>query len=231
MNLSPDWRHRLDRLTNLIDRGFVSRSGQTYEVTDDGLAYLEQYATFVPGQGTQAGKQSDLRKVAKEMRQEAREQLANFLSTMNPFKFEALIKFLLEEMGYSDVETTSPTNDKGVDVVANIELGISSVREVVQVKRHRGNIGRRVLDQLRGSLHRFSAVRGTIITTGGFAKGTSEAAFERGAAPITLIDGVKLLDLLVEYEIGISKQAVEYFEFDPEKLAQFETKEAEAPEA
>jgi restriction system protein len=75
-----------DRLTNLIDRSLVSRSGQTYEVTDEGLAYLELYATLVPGQITQAGKQSDLRKVAKEMRQEAREQLADFLSTMNPFK-------------------------------------------------------------------------------------------------------------------------------------------------
>jgi restriction system protein len=87
---------------------------------------------------------------------------------------------------------TSPTNDKGVDVVANIELGISSVREVVQVKRYRGSIHRRVLDELRGSLHRFNAVRGTIITTGDVSRGTVQAAFERGAAPITLIDGEKL---------------------------------------
>lgn len=50
-------------------------------------------------------------------------------------------------MGYSRVEVTSPTNDKGVDVVADIELGISSVREVVQVKRYKGSIGRRVLDE------------------------------------------------------------------------------------
>lgn len=145
---------------------------------------------------------------------------------MNAFKFEGLINFLLEEMGYTDVETTSPTNDKGVDVVANIELGISSVREVVQVKLHKGNINRRVLDQLRGSLHRFSAVRGTIITTGGFSKGTADAAFERGVAPITLIDGEKLLTIQdLRTEIGITKQVVEYFEFDAESLAEFETKE------
>lgn len=212
-----------DRLVNLIARGFVSRSGQTYEITDEGLAYLETYAQMVSGQipGI-TGKQSELRRLAKEMRRQAREQLADYLAAMNPFKFEELIQFLLEEMGYTDVKTTSPTNDKGVDVVANIQLGISSVREVVQVKRTRGNINRRVLDQLRGSLHRFSAVRGTIITTGGFSRGTQEAAFERGAAPITLIDGSKLLDLLIELEIGVSKQQVEYFEFDSSKLAQFE---------
>jgi len=149
------------------------------------------------------------------------------LATMDPFKFEELIKLLLEEMGYTDVETTSPVNDKGVDVVANVELGVSSVREVIQVKRRRGNLGRPVLDQLRGSLHRWNAVRGTIITTGGFSTGATRAAFERGAAPITLIDGVKLLDLLIEHEIGVSKNPVEYIEFDASKLAQFESDEEE----
>jgi restriction system protein len=75
---------------------------------------------------------------------------------------------------------------------------------------------------LRGSLHRFNAVRGTIITTGRFSKGVEEAAFERGAAPITLIDGEKLLDLLLKTEIGVNKRHVAYYEFAPEKLVQFE---------
>ena len=42
---------------------------------------------------------------------------------------------------------------------------------MIQVKRHRGTIHRPVLDQLRGWLHRFNAVRGTIITTGRHPKG------------------------------------------------------------
>ena len=218
-----------DRLVNLIDRGYVARRAQTYEITDAGLAYLETYVHLVPGRIT-GTKQSELRRLARDINREASDQLADYLATMDPFKFEALIKLLLEEMGYTDVETTSPVNDKGVDVVANMEFGISSVREVVQVKRHKGNIGRRVLDQLRGSLHRFSAMRGTIITTGGFSRGTIQAAFERGAAPITLIDGQKLLDLLVEHEIGVTKSSVEYIEFDSIKLAQFESEEAEEPE-
>ena len=75
-------------------------------------------------------------------------------------------------------------------------------------------------------MHRFNAVRGTIITTGGFSRGTVQAAFEHGAAPITLIDGEKLLDLLIEYEIGVAKSAVEYYSFDPSKLAQFEVEES-----
>lgn len=211
-----------DRLMNLIDRGFVSRSGQQYGVTDTGLGYLNQYAHLTSGVVRLREQQSDIWKISKDMRDAARRQLAEHLAEMNPFKFEQLVKLLLEEIGYDNVRTTSPTNDKGVDIVADIELGISSVREVIQVKRHKGNVNRVVLDQLRGSLHRFDAVRGTVITTGRFSKGVQQAAFERGAAPITLIDGEKLLDLLMENQIGVSKKAIDYYEFDPTKLLQFE---------
>jgi restriction system protein len=212
-----------DRLRNLMGRGYVVALGQTYEITEKGLVYLESVAGPAPKAPPTRRRQSELLRLAKDLQVEARDQLAEFLAKMNPFKFESLVKLLLEEMGYDDVETTSPTNDRGVDVVANIQLGISSVSEVIQVKRRSGNVNRTVLDQLRGSLHRFNAVRGTVITTGRFSRGTQEAAFERGTAPITLIDGEKLLDLLIEHQIGVSKKAVEYFEFDSGKLAQFES--------
>jgi restriction system protein len=53
-------------------------------------------------------------------------------------------------------------------------------------------------------------------------------AFERGVAPITLIDGEKLLDLLIEHQIGVSKKAVDTLEFDSARLSQFETEAGEA---
>ena len=209
-----------NRLRNLAARSLISARGQRYEITDRGLAYLKKYSQFVPeGSKTDEG-QTDLHALAKQMRDVARKQLHQYLLGMDPFKFEILVQYLLENIGYTDVTTTSPTNDKGVDVIAQIELGITSVREVIQVKRHRGSINRVVLDQLRGSLHRFNAVRGTIITTGHFSKGALDAAFERGAAPITLIDGEKLLDLLMEYEIGVKQFSVTYYEFTPDQLAQ-----------
>lgn len=211
-----------NRLNSLVERGYVTRRGLTYEITDPGLGYLDATASLTPGPLVLAGRRSDIHKLAKDLRKEAREQLADYLAHMDPYRFQGLIGVLLEEMGYEDVQIQPPTNDRGVDVVAHIELGISSVREVIQVKRHKGNLNRTVLDQLRGSLHRFDAVRGTVISTSKFSKGAQEAAFERGAAPITLIDGDKLLDLLTEHQIGVTKKSVDYFEFDPAKLVQFE---------
>lgn len=211
-----------DRLRNLIDRELVAARGNSYVVTDAGLAYLERHSDLAPAQSQAVSRNADLLRLSHSLSDEARQQLHAYLLEMAPFQFEELIKLLLEEMGYDNVATTSPTNDKGVDVVGTIELGISAVREVIQAKRHKGTISRPVLDQLRGSLHRFNAVRGTIITTGRFSKGVEEAAFERGAAPITLIDGEKLLDLLFENQIGVTKRQVEYWEFAAEKLVQFE---------
>lgn len=212
-----------DRLRNLIERGLVAARGSTYAASEAGLQYLERYAAFAPTEAQRPGKGSELFRLARAVTDDVRERLFAYLLEMDAFKFEELIKLLLEEMGYDNVTTTSPTNDKGVDVIGTIELGISAVREVIQVKRHKGTINRPVLDQLRGSLHRFNAVRGTIITTGRFSKGVEEAAFERGAAPITLIDGTKLIDLLVEYQIAVTKRQVDYLEFAPEKLAQFDS--------
>lgn len=217
-----------DRLMNLIERGYINRKGQFYEITNDGLSYLETVSSRRLD-GKPADKQADLLRLAKTSSDNARAELADYLANMNPFIFENVIKQLLERIGYENVETTSPTNDRGVDLVADIQLGITHVREVVQVKRHRGNIGRPVLDGLRGSLHRFRAVRGTIITTGGFSRGTAAAAFEVGAAPITLIDGERLLDLLIEHGIGVRKKVVEYFEFDASELTRLESKAGDEP--
>ena len=80
---------------------------------------------------------------------------------------------------------------------------------------------------LRGSLHRFKAQKGTIITTGDFGKGAREAAFEMGAAPITLINGDTLIDLLVQHGIGLKKKTIEYYEVDEEVFQVVPDEEAE----
>jgi len=62
-----------DRLVNLIDRGYVSRRAQTYEITDAGLAYLETYAHLMPDRPAGGTKQSELRRLARSINREARD--------------------------------------------------------------------------------------------------------------------------------------------------------------
>ena len=203
------------RLSNLLDRSLVERNGNLYSATSDGLAYLKKTGD----EDSSGGDHNQVWTLVRQQENTVRESLRDLLHDMDPFAFEHWIKRLLEEMGYQNVEVTARSGDGGVDVVGDIELGITSVREVVQVKRHRHAIQRKDLDVLRGSLYRFHAVRGTIVTTSRFAKGTQEAAFATGAAPITLIDGDKLIDLLIEHGIGIRKRTIELLEVDAEAVA------------
>ena len=148
-----------------------------------------------------------------------REALRQRLNTTPPYEFEHLIGELLEAMGYEDVKVTKESGDKGVDVVATVQFGITTITEVVQVKRHQTSIVRPMLDQLRGALPYHNAIRGTLITTGNFSAGCTEAAVHPGAAPITLINGEKLLDLLIQHQIGIRKRPVELYELDDVEAA------------
>lgn len=213
------WDTMRRRLNNLAERGLVVRQGSLYSTTPNGLAYLRKAGDDDPGGG---GDHNQVRAMVRQQENAVRESLRGLLHDMNPFAFEHLIKRLLEELGYQNVEVTAGSGDGGVDVVADIELGITSVREVVQVKRHRSPIQRKDLDALRGSLYRFNAVRGTIVTSSRFAKGTQDAAFASGAAPITLIDGDKLIDLLIEHGIGVRKRTFALLELDTEAVAAVE---------
>ena len=212
------------RLVNLAERNLIDRSGNSYQISSAGLEYLQRIGGETHGATPAAEDISvpdevhQLYELANQQRQAVRLRLKDHLQEMDPYQFEDLVRRLLEEMGYEKVQTTAPANDKGVDVIGDIEVGITAVREVIQVKRHRNNIQRPVLDALRGSLHRFGAVRGTIINTGGFSKGTQDAAFEHGAAPITLIDGEKLVDLLIEHQLGVRKKSLEILELDESAL-------------
>jgi restriction system protein len=204
------------RLQSLLDRKLVEREGQRYRLTNAGEDYLQALAS---GLGSPESRTQGLLRSVDHFNRSERDLLRERLENMNPFAFEHLICDLLTEMGYEDVEVTQPTNDKGVDVKAVAQFGITTINEVIQVKRHRANIQRTALDMLRGSLHRFKAQKGTIITTGDFGKGAKDAAFEMGAAPITLINGDTLIDLLIQHAIGVKKKAAEYFEVD-EKVFQ-----------
>lgn len=198
------------RLVNLADRGYLERKGNSYEITDNGIEYLKK--TGMPKTDNNVSGISKLSREIEKFNKEQRARVRKMLEHTTPTQFEHLIEDLLAAMDYYNIEVTSQTNDKGVDVTAEIQHGITTVKEVIQVKRFtKGNVGRVVLDQLRGSLHRFDAFQGTIITLSDFAKGAKDAAYEKGAAPITLIDGEKLIDYLIEYELLVEKKQFDYY--------------------
>jgi restriction system protein len=201
------------RLVNLADRGLVTRDGNSYSLSPDGLAYLSSVPTVT------LDPKREVQRTVDAFNLTQREALRARLEKMHPYRFEHLVSELLEAMGYEDVTVTKQSGDKGVDVVATVQFGITTITEVVQVKRYKGNIHRDEIDKLRGALVYQKAIRGTLITLGGFSKGCAEASVFPGAAPIGLIDGEKLLELLERHEIGIQRRTLSLLELDEDVLS------------
>lgn len=200
------------RILNLVERGLVERDGNSYQITQAGLEYAATFRTRASPVGPDP--RTEVIRAIGSYNDVQLDLLRDRLGAMAPYAFEHLVRDLLEAMGYVDVRVTRQSGDKGIDVVATVQFGITTITEVVQVKRLKGSIGRPVLDQLRGALPYYKAIRGTIITIGTFSKGCKDGAIYPGAAPISLIDGDKLVELLVKHEVGIQKRQISLMEID-----------------
>ncbi len=205
------------RLVNVVERGFVQRVGISYKISAEGLAYITSGTSHSAKITLQeVNPRREVMLAVEAFNTQKRKELREQLKTIHPYRFEHLVRDLLEAMGYEDVTVTKASGDYGVDVVATVQFGITTITEVVQVKRRQDSIQRPTLDQLRGALPYYKALRGTLITLGTFSQGCIDAALYVGAAPIGLIDGEKLLDLLIKYEIGMKNRPVSLYEINEE---------------
>ena len=148
------------------------------------------------------------------------EDFQNKLLNMHFVQFENFVGKLLTAMGYS-VKVTKPIGDDGIDVVAKSRSGLMENVEVFQVKRTKSLIGNSLITNLRGAMNNYRTSLGGFVTLGKYANRTRERVAEDNKTQIQrikLIDGEELLELTVQYEIGITKAKVEYeiYEIDSE---------------
>lgn len=85
------------RLRNLVYRDLVSRKSTLYIATESGLAYLKRLGTKASNGGH---KYQDLLSQARKQSESVRQELRELLLAMDPYKFEHLVRRLLEEMDY-----------------------------------------------------------------------------------------------------------------------------------
>lgn len=133
---------------------------------------------------------------------EVRERLLQRIRTMDPIAFEELVGELLAKIGFEDVAVTRASNDGGIDVRGTLVSGdVIQTRMAVQVKRWKSNVQAPVVQQVRGSLGAHE--QGLIITTGDFSAGARQEAEQPDKTPIALMNGKQMVNLLIEYDIGV----------------------------
>lgn len=146
-----------------------------------------------------------------------RAELISALLSLSPGAFERLCAQLLREAGCEEVRVTRLVGDEGLDGVGVLRVGLLSFPVYFQAKRYSGSVGPEKVRELRGALAG-RADKGILITTGRFTSAASDEA-ARAGAPIDLIDGERLCDLLLEYELGVCLRPV----VDNNALSRFET--------
>jgi hypothetical protein len=221
-----------------LDQGLIETEGETPDATMGAQLYVELrrnpktlFRKVSRGKFTlrDVGPSATSAELTiDEQNQRVRESLRSKLLTMDPAQFEVLVAELLEKLGYENVTVTGQSGDKGIDVTAKLTMGgITSVKTVVQVKRYKlgNNINGGIITQLRGSAQ--VDQRGLVITTSDFTREGITEASAANKMPVALVNGDKLLDLLLKYEIGVKKEIMPVYALDSDYFDNADTDEEE----
>lgn len=126
------------------------------------------------------------------------------LLTVDPYKFEYLLKILLEKAGFYDVSVTPASQDGGIDLNAYVkESNVFFANTLVQVqaKRWRHSVGSVEINNFRGALS--STAKGVFVTTSHFTKNAIQEANNKNKPSIALIDGFSLSNLLINHQVEV----------------------------
>lgn len=152
--------------------------------------------------------QERLEAAFEEMTQQLASELLEQVQAVDPGFFEALVLDLLHAMGYGvsrgDLRQVGMAGDGGVDGIVNLDkLGLQKV--YVQAKRYKtGNgIGGPEIQGFYGALAMRKATYGVFITTSHFTKHAAAAARSLSDT-IVLIDGERLVRLMIAHDVGVS---------------------------
>lgn len=151
----------------------------------------------------------------QEMRDAVAIELLESLLQVSPGRFEVIVLDVLHKLGYGghrdDLQRVGGTGDGGIDGIISLDkLGLEKV--YVQAKRWQGTVGRPELQAFYGALAGQKAKRGIFITTSGFTAHAVE--FSRSVEGLVLIDGNRLVNLMMDNEVGVTSQLVKLPKMD-----------------
>lgn len=142
-----------------------------------------------------------------QIKNNLKQELLKLLRENSADFFEDTVVKLLQKMGYGTGEVTGKSGDGGIDgVISQDKLGLEFI--LLQAKRYgeKNTVGSKEVREFRGALDSKNATKGVFFTTSTF---TDEAKKEATtySKNIQLIDGDKLVELMIDYNIGVIPHA------------------------
>jgi restriction system protein len=147
------------------------------------------------------------------MESQTKADLLEKLKGTDPYYFEKVILLLLKKMGYGEFVETPKSGDGGIDSIINQdELGLDKI--YIQAKRYTDNKVRE--KDIRNFIGAMSGdtTKGVFVTTSDFDAAAIKKAHDAHHT-IILIDGIKLVALMHNHNIGVQiKDTYEVKEID-----------------
>ncbi|MCI2809086.1 restriction endonuclease [Eoetvoesiella caeni] len=176
---------------------------------DDGTPLATEAQTAITVQTSTISPDDLLDQAWKELREATAADLLESLSQVSPTRFEVIVLDVLHRLGYganrNDLQQVGGSGDGGIDGVISLDkLGLEKV--YVQAKRWQGTVGRPDLQAFYGALAGQKAKRGVFITTSGFSAQAID--FGRSVEGIVLVDGLRLVNLMMDYEVGVTSRSL-----------------------
>ncbi len=168
-----------------------------------------------PAESATASPEERLEQALKELRDAVAVDLLDNLKQVSPAYFEVIVLDVLHRLGYgasrSDLQQVGKSGDGGIDGVISLDkLGLEKV--YVQAKRWQNTVGRPELQAFYGALAGQKAKRGVFITTSGFT--TQANDFAKSVEGIVLVDGAKLVYLMMDHEVGVTSRIIKVPKLD-----------------
>ncbi len=140
----------------------------------------------------------------KLIRADLAQELLSKLRINSPAFFESVVLKLLSHMGYGEGEVRGRSGDGGVDgVIYQDKLGLDKI--IFQAKRFDGSntVTASMIRDFVGTLDLEGVSKGVFITTSKFPKNSNDVIAKTHKS-IVLINGHKLAQLMIDYDLGVS---------------------------
>ena len=123
---------------------------------------------------------------------------------MEGVEFEQYCAELLEAKGFENVETTPPSHDYGIDIIADRD----GIRYAIQCKCYSDPIGIKAIQEAYAGRDYYNAMVGVVMTNQSFTKTAKEFADKLN---IVLWDGDYVMDLIHEVALPEKKSMIDLF--------------------
>lgn len=144
----------------------------------------------------------------QQLRSDLANELLEKIKSCSPEFFENLVVELLVKMGYGGSlkdagQAVGKSGDGGIDgIIKEDRLGLDFI--YIQAKRWDGVVGRSEIQKFVGALQGKFANKGVFITTSRYTREAREYV-QSIQSKIVLIDGEELANLMIDYDLGVSK--------------------------